>query len=164
VEVEIRENLGSWWSPLKEFSLGFNAAYIKSKVALTAQQQDIRGDLWLDDAGTRPLFDQPEFVINGDLTWEHATSGTSVTLSGAVVGRRLVLVGLATPDEYEEPAPQLDVFISQKLGKHWKAKLFAKNLLDPTYDVTQEWPGYGKLVIESYTKGITLGLSVSCEF
>ena len=80
------------------------------------------------------------------------------------MGQRLVVVGLARPDEYEEPAPQLDVFVSQKLGKHWKIKFSAKNLLNPAYEVTQDWGATGVTTIESYTKGMTFGLSLACEF
>jgi hypothetical protein len=75
-----------------------------------------------------------------------------------------VLVGLAKPDEFEQPAPELNLFIRQRLGKHWDVRFTAKNLLDPAYEVAQTWPNGGKQVIQSYTKGITFGLSVGCEF
>lgn len=163
VEFEIRENLGSWWETLREFSLGFNAACIQSEVPLTEDQKAIRGSTWGDTADTRPLYDQPEYVINGDITWEHIVTGTRVTLSGGAVGRRLVLVGLAEPDDFEEPAPQLDFFIAQRIGKHWKAKFSAKNLLNPVYEVTQAWRGQS-IPVERYTKGMTFGLSMGCEF
>lgn len=163
VELEFRENLGAWWKPLAELTLGFNGAYIQSEVPLTADQRFTRGQVWGDTAATRPLFDQPEYIMNGDITWDHKSIGTRLTVSGGVVGRRLVLVGLAEPDDFEEPAPQLDVFLTQKLGKHWQMKFSAKNLLDPVYEVSQEWPA-GRLPVETYTKGMTFGLSLGCEF
>ena len=171
IEGEIRENLGSWWKPLEEFTLGFNAAYIQSKVPLNNEQiyfrrtRDVPGSPLNDLSTSRPLYDQPEYVINGDLTWDHKATGTALTLVGGVVGRRLVLASLRQPDEYEEPAPQLDFFLSQKFGKHWKAKFSAKNLLDPVYKVTQTWGTSGFTTISrSYTKGMTFGFSMSCEF
>lgn len=163
VEAELRLRLDRLTDALDEFTLGFNAAYITSEVPLTAEQIRIRR-LYGGTDTDRPLYDQPEFVLNADLTWDHKATGTTLTLSGGVVGRRLVLVGLGKPDEYEEPAPQLDVFLTQKLGKHWKMKLSAKNLLDPAYEVTQDWPGGETVVLKSHTKGITFGLSVGCEF
>jgi outer membrane receptor protein involved in Fe transport len=163
VEGEIRKNLGHFWDALAEFTVGFNAAYIESEVALTREQRLNRAISGITDT-TRPLFDQPEYVLNGDITWDHKASGTAITLSGGVVGRRLVLVGLAKPDDYEEPSPQLDFFISQKFGKHWKAKFSAKNLLDPVYEVTQTWPQAGTLPIRTYSKGMTFGLSVSYDW
>jgi outer membrane receptor protein involved in Fe transport len=163
VEFELRENLGNLWKPLEPFSIGFSAAYIESEVDLDPIQREKRFAVWADTEKTRPLYDQPEYVLNGDITWDYKPFGTRVTLSGGVVGRRLTLVGLGEPDDYEEPTPQLDVFVSQQIGKHWKLKLSAKNLLDPVYETTQEWPT-GKLRVESYTKGMTFGMSLGCSF
>ena len=144
--------------------MGCNYAYIESEVPLTKNQLDNRSLLYGETATSRPLYDQPEYVLNADLTWDHAATGTTFTISGGVVGRRLVVVGLARPDEYEEPAPQLDIFVSQKLGKNWKLKFSAKNLLDPEFETTQNWGATGTTVIKSYTKGMTFGLSLGCEF
>ncbi len=163
VEGEIRKNLGHFWEPLSDFTLGFNAAYIESEVDLTPTQRENRARSGIFDTD-RPLYDQPEYVINGDITWDNKATGTAVTLSGGVVGRRLVLVGLARPDEYEEPAPQLDFFVSQKIGKHWKVKFSAKNLLDPEYEVTQTWPDFGAVPVRTYTKGLSFGLSVAYDW
>ncbi len=151
LEVELRKNLGHFWEPLDELTLGFNYAFIQSDVPLTPEQRFNRREFFGDTAEERPLYDQPEYVISGDLTWDHKASGTTVTVAGGVVGRRLILVGLGTPDEFEEPAPQLDFFLSQKFGKHWKAKFSAKNLLNPMYDVTQDWPA-GRLPIKAIPK------------
>jgi TonB-dependent receptor len=163
LEFELRQELGDLLEPLTGWSLGFNAAYIESEVDLTDVQRQTRSSLWGDQEKTRPLYDQPEYVLNGDLTWDLKATGTRITLSGGVVGRRLTLVGLGEPDDYEEPAPQLDVFVTQKIGQHWKLKLSAKNLLDPDYRVTQEWKT-GKLPVESYSKGMTFGMSLGCSF
>lgn len=163
-ELELRKNFrGFWGAPYDQFSLGFNYAYIKSEVPRTDDQKEIQELYAGDTSDFRPLYDQPEYVLNADLTWDSFISGTSITLSGGVVGRRLVLVGLGTPDEYEEPAPQLEFSISQKFGRHWKARFSAKNLLDPIYEVTQEYP-VGTVSVESYTKGMQFGLSIGCDF
>jgi hypothetical protein len=71
---------------------------------------------------------------------------------------------LSKPDQYEEPAPQLDFFLTQKLGRHWRLKFSAKNLLNPDFEIGQDSPQRGYDVLKSYSKGITLGLSVGCEF
>lgn len=164
VEFETRVKLDRLWQPLQELSLGFNYAYIESEVPLTSVQQANRRQLYGETATTRPLYDQPDYVMNADLTWDHAATGTTFTIAGGVVGRRLVVVGLARPDEYEEAAPQLDVFISQKLGKNWKLKFSAKNLLNPEFETTQDWGATGTTIIKSYTKGMTFGVSMGCEF
>ncbi len=164
-EVELRKDFHGILGPgSDQFSLGFNYAYIKSVVDLTSIQRQNRIGFGETKAVDRPLYDQPEYVINGDLTWDNFLSGTSVTLNGGVTGRRLVLVGLATPDEFEEPAPYLDVSISQRLSRRLKAKFSAKNLLDPVYEVSATWPEAGKVPIKSYTKGMSFGVSLSYEF
>jgi outer membrane receptor protein involved in Fe transport len=163
-EIELRKNFsGFWGAPYDQFSLGFNYAYIKSEVPRTADQMEIQEQFAGTTSEKRPLYDQPEYVINADLTWDCFLSGTSVTISGGVVGRRLVLVGLSTPDEFEEPAPQLEFSISQRLGRHWKVRFSAKNLLDPVYETTQEFP-IGRIAVKSNTKGMQFGLSVGAEF
>ena len=164
VEAEFRTRLDNFWEPLEELTLGFNAAYITSEVPITDAQRASRNSSYLENGASRPLYDQPEYILNADLTWDHATTGTSFTIAGGVVGRRLVAFGLTTPDEYEEPAPQLDVFVTQKLGKHWKLKFSAKNLLDPAYEISQTSPLAGHRIIKSYTRGMTFGLSLGCEF
>jgi outer membrane receptor protein involved in Fe transport len=164
LEFELRESLGNLWKPLEDFSVGFNAAYIQSEVPLTSDQRSQRGDNWGDTATTRSLYDQPEYVINGDITWDFKRTGTRLTVSGGAVGRRLVLAGLAEPDDFEEPTPQLDIFLTQQLGKNWKLKFSARNLLDPAYQITQEWPRGGQLPVESFTRGMTFGLSLGYAF
>ena len=82
--------------------------------------------------------------------------------SGA--GESLVLVGLARPDRYVQPAPELTLFVRQKLGKNWDVRFTAKNLLNPKYEVAQHWPSGDTAILESYTKGITFGISIGCEF
>jgi hypothetical protein len=58
----------------------------------------------------------------------------------------------------------LNFFIRQRIGKNWDVRFTAKNLLNPKQEIAQTWPTGEKLVLESYTKGITLGISVGCEF
>jgi len=164
VEAEYRSRLDRLWQPLDEFTLGFNAAYIVSEVPINDFDRGQRLGNYGEGSTSRPLYDQPEYVLNADLTWDYARSGTAITVSGGIVGRRLVVYGLTAPDEYEEPAPQLDVFLTQKIGKHWKVKLSAKNLLNPAHEVSQDSPQAGHVIIKSHTKGMTFGMSVGCEF
>ena len=163
VEGEVRFRLDRIWNPLEDFTLGFNGAWITSEVPLT-EVQKLNRQTYGDTASDRPLYDQPEYILNGSLTWDYARSGTSVTVSGGVVGQSLILVGLAKPDEFIQPAPDLNLFIRQRLGKNWDVRFTAKNLLDPEFEVAQTWPTTGEKLLQSYTKGITLGLSVGCEF
>ncbi|HEX7858831.1 MAG TPA: TonB-dependent receptor [Verrucomicrobiae bacterium] len=162
VEGEVRFQMNRVWDPLEDLFFGLNGAWITSEVPLTAIQRDNR--VAFSSETERPLYDQPEYILNGSLTWEIERSRTTVTVSGGVVGESLILVGLAKPDEYVQPAPDLNLFVRQRLGKNWDVRFTAKNLLDPEFEVAQTWPEVGKVVLESYTKGITFGLSVGCEF
>jgi outer membrane receptor protein involved in Fe transport len=163
IEAELLLKLDRIWEPLEVLSLGFNFAYIESEVPLTdVQLLNRRG--YGDFSTTRSLYDQPDYILNSNLTWDNPATGTTVTLSGGVVGESLVLVGLSRPDEFVQPAPELNLFIRQKLGKHWDVRFTARNLLNPEYEISQTWPVAGETTLESYTKGITFGLSVGCEF
>jgi outer membrane receptor protein involved in Fe transport len=164
IEGEIRFRLDRAWDPLESFTLGFNGAYITSKVPLTKDQMNNRAQTYRGTETERPLYDQPEYILNGSLTWDYQPWGTTITLSGGVVGQSLILVGLAKPDEFVQPAPDLNLFLRQKIGKNWDVRFTAKNLLDPEFQVAQSWPDVGETVLQSYTKGVTLGLSVGCEF
>jgi hypothetical protein len=163
LEGEVRFRLSRIWNPLEDLLLGFNGAYITSEVPLTEVQR-LNRETFGGTESERPLYDQPEYILNGSLTWDIDRSRTSITLSGGVVGRRLILVGLARPDEYLEPAPDLNLFIRQRLGKNWDVRFTAKNLIDPEFKTAQTWPGTGEVILESYTKGTTYGLSIGCEF
>lgn len=163
VEGELRTKLDRLWQPLSSWTLGFNGAYIESEVPLTRVQQ-LNRQRFGDFSTTRPLYDQPNYILNGDLTWEIERTGTTITLSGGVVGERLVLVGLAKPDEFADPAPQLNLFIRQRLGKHWDIRFTARNLLNPAIQISQTWPGSGTVILESHTEGITFALQAGCEF
>lgn len=163
VEFEMRGDLGNWWEPLTHFNLGFNCAFIDSQVELLGFEKTLRAR-YGETKDTRPLYDQPNYVINGDLTWSYPDWGTTITVSGGVVGERLVAVGTFAPDEYLQPAPNLDVFYTQRIGKRWKAKFSVKNLFDPAQERDQKWPLAGPLPMSTYKKGITFGLSLGFEY
>lgn len=161
-EGEVRLRLDRLTAPLEPLSVGLNGAYIYSEVPLTEEQM-INRSKYGDSSTTRPLFNQPDYMANVDLTWDLERTGTTVTLSGSLVGQSLILVGLAKPDEFVQPGPELNLFIRQRLGKKWDVRFTAKNLLNPAYEVRQTWPQTGEVVLQSHTRGITFGLSAGCE-
>lgn len=162
-EGEIRLKLDRLTPHLAPVSIGLNGAYIQSEVPLTGEQMINRGK-YGDFSTSRPLYNQPDYIVNADLTWDIERTGTTVTLSGGMVGRSLILVGLARPDEFVQTGPDLNLFVRQRLGKNWDMRFMAKNLLDPAFEVMQTWPGTGEVVLQRHTKGITFGLSAGCEF
>ena len=94
--------------------------------------------------------------------------GTQATVSFNVVGERLVQVQMdGTPDIYDRPAPQLNFVFSQKLGKRFVVKGFAKNILNPAYREVYAYPGYGgkfygqTYIHHQYYKGAELALGLT---
>jgi outer membrane receptor protein involved in Fe transport len=163
VEVEARHGLGFLSDHLEGISLGMNASYIRSKVQLTEAEISNRTSFLGDSSETRPLFDQSPYIFNADVTWEVKRWGTSFTAVASVFGPRITIAGLATPDIYEQPAPQLDFIVSQRIGEHFKLRFTARNVLDPTFQRT-----YGKdaasPVFQDFKRGMAFGLSLGYEF
>lgn len=165
-EFEGRQSLGFLADALRPLSVGLNVAWINTEVALEEeiQQRKLEGTGKL--VSTRPLYDQSPLIINADVSWEIKRTGTQITLVYYYAAERLALIVNNGYDVYEQAAPSLDLVASQKLGKHFKARFTARNLLDPeiirSYAV--DGPTDTRYRYSSYTKGITLGLSLSYEF
>jgi hypothetical protein len=117
------------------------------------------------DAGdTRELFGQSPYIINFDATYDVPSWRANFTVVYSIFGERLTLVTTgALPDVYEQPAAALDFIYSQGLGRGWKAKLTARNLLDPDYEQTLS-SGDRTFIYERYRRGRTISLSLSYDF
>lgn len=166
VELEARKGLGFLDPSFSGVSLGGNFAYIQSVVDV----------YYPSGAGValyqRPLFDQPDYIANVDLTWEVARLGSTLSISYARSAQRLAVDGgQGSPNIYEQPADSLDIFLSQKLGSRWRLRLGAKNLMDPAFrqilinDLGETAERYGdRYVFRSYRRGVTVSLSLSADF
>jgi outer membrane receptor protein involved in Fe transport len=164
-ELEARKKLDFVSEHLEDFSLGFNFAYIQSEVPRTSLELANRARYLFPASATRPLFDQSPYIANLDTTWSNDRLGTSATLVFGYSAERLAFVNLDTPDIYEQPAPQLDLILSQQLGKGWKAKFSAKNLLDPEIKRTYDFDSGGSEVIySSYKRGMGFNLGVTFQY
>lgn len=157
-EFEFRRQLDAI-PGLGGLSAGFNFSYVLSEVPLTATE------LAADPGARSPrsLFDQSEWVVNADLTYECRPTGTSLTVAAAQAGPRIYAVDPGGPDIYEHPPLSLDVLVTQRLGRNWKLKLSARNLLNPEIRRTYG-EKYGGRLYSSYTRGIIVGLSASYDF
>jgi hypothetical protein len=166
LELETRQSLGVLTEALRPFSIGLNAALIQSEVQITEDLQALKLGATGEAEDTRPLYDQSPYIINVDLTYNLEPTGTQITVAYYYAAERLALISNLNYDIYEQPAPSLDVVISQKLGKGFKAKFSARNLLNPevlyTYGV--DGPTDTEYVYSSYRKGLTFNLSLSYEF
>ena len=165
-EFEARKNMASLDPLLAGITLGGNAAFISSEVDVFYPVGNGVG------LYNRPLFDQPEYILNSDLAWEIARSRTIFSVSFTRSGQRLAVDGgQGSPNIYEQPINTLDFFINQRLGRRWKMRFGARNLMDPDIrqtlinDLGSREERYGdQYVFRSYKRGITVSLTLSADF
>jgi TonB-dependent receptor len=168
IELELRKNLGLLSPSLRHFFLGTNFMAAYSEITKNPARLDASRINDRHAPGKSPVFEQPPYSINAYLDYDNAKSGTSLTASFNVVGERLIQVQLdGTPDIYDRPAPMLDFVFSQKLGKRFLVKGFAKNILNPAFREVYAYPGnggkfYGSTYIHhQYYKGTELALGLT---
>lgn len=164
IEAEARKSFGflgfghpglQW---LNHLSLGGNYTYIDAEVARTgaelARSRDFFGVAadetdkvrFEEISETRRLFNQPEWIANADLTFDHPGWGTRITLAWFAISSVLDAAGTATVapngevrsftlDRYIDEYDQLDLIVRQtfRLPRNWGSLTFgftAKNLTD----------------------------------
>lgn len=146
LEVEARTDLAFLGNELENFSVGFNGAYIDASVdypesvyrsyffiqtvtpsgeITNVQGTGVGPDSTADQPygnhkpDSRRLFDQPEWIVNADLSYENPDWGTILTLAVFAQSDVLTSVGSgfdASADEFSLAYYQLDVILQQNLG------------------------------------------------
>lgn len=161
VEFEGRKSFDFLSDHLRRWSLGGNLSLMESEQDVSKLQKanHTRPDLLGD---TRPLADQSPYILNLDLTYDNPSTGTTLSFGFNISGPRLTIANLSAPDIYEQPVPQFDITVSQRIGRHWRVKFAARNLLNPEIERTY---GEDELAIySSYKRGQTFSLSLTGEF
>lgn len=82
------------------------------------------------------------------------------------VGEKVYTIGTqGFQDVMEKGVATLDFVSQAKLGKHIALTLKARNLLNPSYQLSRKANGSGqKVILGDYKKGINVSLGVSCTF
>ncbi|HMJ64700.1 MAG TPA: TonB-dependent receptor, partial [Candidatus Binatia bacterium] len=163
VEFEARKSMEFLWSGLRGLSLAANVTLIKSSTRLSDTEVTNKRRVDPSADTSRPLYDQSPYIINADLTYDHPTWGTSLTVGANLTGERIVLAKTIGPDIYEHPPISLDAAISQRFWKHWTLRFGVRNILDYEYRYTYG-RDYSGNIFQSYKRGRTYGLTVSAEF
>lgn len=170
VELEARKDLGKLWPGLNHVFFGTNLLLDYSVIDKNPARLDASRINDRLSPSTSPVFEQAPYSINAYLDYASPKSGTNVTASFNMVGARLIQVQLdGTPDIYDRPVPTLDVVFSQRLGKHFVARGFAKNILNPVYKEVYANPGNdGKFHgveydYRAYNKGAELMLGLTYQ-
>lgn len=169
IELDIRKNLD--FIGMKNFSLSFNGALIKSSVIFPTGSNDI----------DRPMQGQSPYLINTGLFYQHPDKGISAAVLYNRIGKRIIGVGHSTgsneagdarniPSSYEMPRNSIDLSVSKKLGK-WEIKASVRDLLAETVCFKQfedvRINGESKTIEEvtrSYKPGRNYNLSVNYNF
>lgn len=126
-ELDIRKDLS--FIGLKNFSFSFNGSLIKSKVRFEPGSKEMN----------RPMQGQSPYLVNTGIFYTNDKSHINVGLLYNRIGKRIIGVGRSQgttvddnsriPDSYEMPRNAIDLNFSKKFGKHWEARLSARDLL-----------------------------------
>ena len=144
VELEIRKNLGALGGQFRHLYIGSNLLLAYSEVKKNPTRLDASRTMDRFAPEKSPLFEQAPYSVNAYLDYDNPSIGTNVTVSFNEVGERLVQVQLdGTPDLYDRPVPVLDAVFSQRLGKRFVLRGFAKNILNPAFRTVYTIPGNG---------------------
>jgi TonB-dependent receptor len=135
IEVEVRKSLDVVAKALSNFQLGMNLSLIHSEVDIPADKLasiktvDPNRIEFADN--TRPLQGQSPYLVNLDLSYDLAKTGTFIGVQFNRFGDRLTEVTSdATPDVYEKARSTVDLNVSQSLGHYLNLQLGVKNLTD----------------------------------
>jgi TonB-dependent receptor len=164
IELEAKKDLSFITRHLKDLSIGFNVAYIYSRIHVEDMPT---ADYTTDERG---LQGQSPFVVNASLEYDNEDVGFTGTVLFNISGRRIVRVGIqGNGDVYEEMVPRLDIVLKQNIRSYGQIKLTLKNLIDEPIEETQEQQNSitGKkktFVVSRYREGRSIGLGYSYTF
>jgi outer membrane receptor protein involved in Fe transport len=165
---------------LSDFSLGFNASLMSTKVKVspTYDSQNEDGDITHDIPSiethkTRDLQGASKWILNSDLKYQFNFDknwSNTISLVYSVFSKRIYAVGTNKHDNtYELPYQQLDFVWGSKLSEHFDVKFSATNLLNTSRK--REFGNEGiikinetSLINDSYKKGVGFGLNLGYTF
>ncbi|MBF2091941.1 TonB-dependent receptor, partial [Flavobacterium psychrophilum] len=165
---------------LSDFSLGFNATLMSTKVKVspTYDSQDEDGNITYNIPSretyqSRELQGASKWILNSDLKYQFDFDkkwSNTISLVYSVFSKRIYAIGTNKQDNtYELPYQQLDFVWGSKLSDHFDVKFSATNLLNPSRN--REFGSAGvikinepSLISDSYKKGIGFGLNLGYTF
>lgn len=166
---------------LQYFSIGGNAAYIDASVGYpdavkTSYLNTNTGEsIFSDGEGNtsipdeRRLYDQPEWTLNFDLSFEHPDWGTSITAAIYAQSEVLTSVGTGsslTIDQFTSAYHQLDLTLSQTFGDGWELSFSVENLTDSSRGIeyNRELVGDQEIKRFDYKVGRSYGIALKRTF
>lgn len=189
VELEGRLGLGVFdrmfddidLSFLEYFSIGGNAAFIDASVGypeaveISYLNTNTGESIFSDGEGNtkipneRRLYDQPEWTLNFDISFEQPDWGTSITAAIYAQSDVLTSVGTGsslTIDQFTSPYHQLDLTLSQTFGDGWELSLSIENVTDSSRGIeyNRELVNDEEIKRFSYKVGRSYGIALKKEF
>jgi hypothetical protein len=128
---------------IKDMALGGNISFTTAEVGVSDAEKDSIGSNvnenrdGLDD--DRPLTEQPDQIVNLNLTYVHPGWGTRVTLAYNHTAEVLESIGSeASLDSYRGSTERLDLIMSHEFEGGWKVSFAVKNITDEGYETYYE--------------------------
>ncbi|MBN1970075.1 MAG: TonB-dependent receptor [Candidatus Delongbacteria bacterium] len=141
-EIELRKKLDFISEAISDFSITSNYTYIQSRVDIPEEELLAIRAYNPDAKDYRELQGQSPYIVNVGLSYDNLYLGTSSTLSFNIFGERLSEVSEgATPNIYEQPRPELNFSISQRLFDNYQLKFSARNITDEAIEKVQHFKG-----------------------
>jgi outer membrane receptor protein involved in Fe transport len=140
LEFVVRNRLDSVTPVLNHFQLGANLSVVHSEVDIPKEEIDIIRAANPAAGTTRSLVGQSPYLANVDLTYEHPTWGSVLSLYYNVFGDRLRVVSEgAAPDIFERARTTIDILYAQRIWRGSRMKFSAKNLTDSSARLSQQY-------------------------
>lgn len=128
IELDIRKDLS--FIGLRNFSLSFNGALIKSSVKFEKGAKE----------ENRPMQGQSPYLVNTGIFYKNEPLQLDMAILYNRIGKRIIGVGRSegsstsddnarVPHSYEMPRNTIDLSFAKKWGKHWETKLNIRDLL-----------------------------------
>ncbi|MCB9785524.1 MAG: TonB-dependent receptor [Deltaproteobacteria bacterium] len=153
IELELRKSLAFFTPKLRDLSVAANVSFIWSRV------QTPKDLVTVSQTGPRPLQGQSPYVLNVQLGYDNADTGTSASLLYNVVGPAIAEATGYEADIEDQPIHQLDLVASQALGRGFAVKLKLSNLLGQSARQRQ-----GGVLTEERPRGRRLAVGLEKSF
>jgi TonB-dependent receptor len=163
LEFEVRKGLDQISRSLANFSVGANLTLVHSRLKIPTDELNGMRAYDKNAPAERPMANQSPYIINLNVAYDNAKTGSAITLLYNVFGRRFYYnADGGTPDIYEMPRKQLDLTLSQNIFRGATFKASAKNLLNAGFEADYYYIGSGaKTPFQTHDGGRSFSIGMS---
>lgn len=164
VEFELKKSLSFVHSKLENLQIGTNITYVKSMIDISDEEKMKYIVVGEEVENTRQMQGQAPYIINAFLNYSNKKSGTELNLSYNVKGKTLSIVSVGNyPYIYEDPFHNLDLRITQSLGKNkqYSLTLSAANLINDKRILFYDFLNLENAIYRKFSVGRTFNLGFS---